>query len=141
MCKPRQVRDTSGDDYNSETVNVGLMNMSKNSGDSLDAMDIVTYVICAITVIMVLKWIKKCFNRKMSQAQALVPATHQAMPPMPTAPPALPAQPQPIHFQQLSVPALPQPKHLETPGYRVIYRPGSISEEPTVVEDTMQKYR
>ena len=77
----------------------------------------------------------------MSQAQALVPVTHQAMPPMPAAPPALPAQTQPIQFQQLSVPALPQPKHLDTPGYRVIYRPGSISEEQTVVEDTMQKYR
>ena len=60
------------------------------------------------------------------------------MAPMPTAPPA---QPQAIQFQPLSVPALPQPKHLETPGYRVIYRPGSISEEPTVVEDSMQKYR
>ena len=137
MCKHRQPRATSGDEHNSETVNVGLMNMSKNSGDGLDATDIVIYVICAITVFMVFKWIKKCINRKLSQAQALVPAPQQPMPPMPTAPPA---QPQAIQFQPLSVPALPQPKHLETPGYRVIHRPGSISEEPTVEEDSMQKY-
>ena len=133
------MRDTSGDDHNTETVNVGLMNMYKN-GDGLDAADIVIYVICAISVIMVLKWLKKCWNRKMRQAQALVPVTHQALPPMPTAPPAQPAQTQPIQFQQLQVPALPQPKHLADPGYRVIYRPVSISEELTVVEDTMQKY-
>ena len=138
MCKPRQPRATSGDEHSSDTVNVGLMNMSKNSGDGLDATDIVIYVICAIVVFMVFKWIKKCINRKLSQAQALVPAPQQPLPPMPTAPPA---QPQAIQFQPLSVPALPQPKHLETPGYRVIYRPGSISEEPTVVEDSMQKYR
>ena len=108
MCKPRQVRDTSGDDYNSETVNVGLMNMSKNSGDSLDAMDIVTYVICAITVIMVLKWIKKCFNRKMSQAQALVPTTHQAMPPCQLLP-----QPNPTH--SISTTLSPRPTPTQTP--------------------------
>ena len=54
MCDKRQVRDTSGDDHNTETVNVGLLNMSKN-GDGLDAADIVIYVICAISVIMVLK--------------------------------------------------------------------------------------
>ena len=43
MCKPRQVRDTS-DEHKTETVNVGLMNMSKN-GDGIDAADIVIYVI------------------------------------------------------------------------------------------------
>ena len=106
MCKPRQVRDTS-DQHKTETVNAGLMNMSKN-GDGIDVADNVIYVICAISVIMVLKWLKKCWNRKMRQAQTLVqPVTHQAMPPMPPVQPA-----QPIQFQQLQVPALPQPKHL-----------------------------
>ena len=138
MCKPRHVRDTSGDDHNSETVNVGLMNMSKNSGDGLDATDIVIYVICAIVVFMVFKWIKKCINRKLSQAQALVPAPQQPLPPMPTTPPV---QPKAIQFQPLSVPALPQPKQLDSPAYRVVYRPGSICEEAAVVEDSMQKYR
>ena len=83
MCKPRVPRATSGDEHSSDTVNVGLMNMSKNSGDGLDATDIVIYVICAITVFMVFKWIKKCINRKLSQAQALVPAPQQPLPPMP----------------------------------------------------------
>ena len=81
MCKPRQERDTS-DQHKTETVNVGLMNMSKN-GDGIDAADIVIYVICAISVIMVLKWLKKCWNRKMRQTQNLVqPVIHPAMPPV-----------------------------------------------------------
>ena len=84
MCKPRQPRATSGDEHSSDTVNVGLMNMSKNSGDGLDATDIVIYVICAIVVFMVFKWIKKCINGKLSQAQALVPAPQQPLPPIPT---------------------------------------------------------
>ena len=138
MCKPRQPRATSGDEHSSDTVNVGLMNMSKNSGDGLDATDIVIYIICAIVVFMVFKWIKKCVNRKLSRAQALAPAPQQPLP-MPSTPPV---QPQAIQFQPLSVPALPQPTaKLESPAYRVVYRPGSICEEAAVVEDSMQKYR
>ena len=136
MCKPRAPR-ASGNEHSSDTTNVGLLNMSKNSGDGLDATDIVTYVICTILVFMVFKWIKKCVNRKLAGAQALAPAPQQPLP-MPSAPPV---QPQAIQFQPLSVPALPQPKHLESPGYRVVYRPGSICEEAAVVEDSMQKYR
>ena len=81
MCKPRVPRATSGDEHSSDTVNVGLMNMSKNSGDGLDATDIVIYVICAIVVFIVFKWIKKCVNRKLSQPQALPPAPQQPLPP------------------------------------------------------------
>ena len=130
MCKPRAPR-ASGNEHSSDTTNVGLLNMSKNSGDGLDATDIVTYVICAIVVF------KKCVNRKLAGAQALAPAPQQPLP-MPSAPPV---QPQAIQFQPLSVPALPQPKHLDSPAYRVVYRPGSICEEAAVVEDSMQKYR
>ena len=119
MCKPRVERDTS-DQHKTETMNLGLVNMSKN-GDGLDAADIVIYVICAISVIMVLKWLKKCYNRKVRQAQTLV------------------QQAQPVQFQQLHVPALPQP--IAEPGYRVTYRPASITEEQAIVEDSMKKYQ
>ena len=133
MCKPRQERDTS-DQHKTETVNFGLMNMSKN-GDDIDAADIVIYVICAISVIMVLKWLKKCWNRKMRQTQNLVqPVIHPAMPPVQQ-------QAQPVQFQQLLVPALPQPQHLAEPGYIVTYRPAYITKEQAMVEDSMKKYR
>ena len=142
MCKPRASR-ASGNEHSSDTTNVGLLNMSKNSGDGLDATDIVTYVICAIVVFMVFKWAKKCMIRRLAKAQVLPPAPQQPLP-MPPAPPVMPSAPpvhQAIQYQPLSVPALPQPTaKLESPAYRVIYRPGSICEEATV-EDSMQKYR
>ena len=137
MCKPRTPR-ASGNEHSSDTTNVGLLNMSKNSGDGLDATDIVTYIICAIVVFMVFKWAKKCVNRRLAKAQALAPSPQQPLP-IPSAPPVQAIQPQ-IQFQPLSVPALPQPTaKLESPAYRVVYRPGSICEE-AAVEDSMQKY-
>ena len=112
-------------------MNLGLVNMSKN-GDGLDAADIVIYVICAISVIKVLKWLKKCYSRKVRQAQTLVqPVIHPTMPPVKQ-------QAQPVQFQQLHVPALPQPN--AEPGYRVTYRPASITEEQAMDDDSMKKY-
>ena len=98
--------------------------MSKN-GDGLDVSDIVIYIICAICVLMVLKWLKKCYNRKVRQAQNIMqPAMSPAMPPVQ---PAI-QQAQPVQF-----PALPQP--IVEAGYRVHYRPASIPEEQAIVEN------
>ena len=121
-----------GNEHNSETVNAGLINISKNSGDGLDPTDIVIYIICAIVVMMVIKWIKKACNRRLSQLQGLAPAHQQPLPPMPSAPQA---QPPAIQMQPLSVPALPRP------AYSVVFRPGHNPEEATIIEDSMQKYR
>ena len=131
MCKPRVERDTS-DKHKTQNMNLGLVNMSKN-GDALDVSDIVIYVICAISVIMVLKWLKKCYNRKVRQAQNII------QPVMPPTMPPVQQQAQPVQFQQLHVPTLPQP--IAEPGYRVHYRPASITEEQAIVEDSMKKYR
>ena len=85
---------------------------------------------------MVIKWIKKACNRRLSQVQSLAPASapapQQPLPPMPSAPQI---QPPAIQMQPLSVPALPQP------AYSVVFRPGHSREEATIVEDSMQKYR
>ena len=81
MCKPRVECDTS-DQHKTQNMNLGLVNMSKN-GDGLDVSDIVIYVICAISVIMVLKWLKKCYNRKVRQAQNIIqPVMPPTMPPV-----------------------------------------------------------
>ena len=131
MCKPKVERDTS-DQHKTETMNRGLVNMRKD-GDGLDVSDIVIYVICAISVIMVLKWLKKCYNRKVRQAQNIM------QPVMPPTMPPVQQEAQPVQFQQLHVPALPQP--IAEPGYRVTYRPASITEEQAIVEDSMKKYQ
>ena len=69
----------------------------------------------------------------MRQAQNLVqPVIHPTMPPVQQ-------QAQPVQFQQLHVPALPQP--IAEHGYRVTYRPASITEEQAMVKDSMKKYR
>ena len=81
MCKPKVERDTS-DKHKTETMNLGLVNMRKN-GDGLDVSDIVIYVICAISVIMVFKWLKKCYNRKVRHAQNIMqPVMPPTMPPV-----------------------------------------------------------
>ena len=130
MYKPRVECDTS-DQHKTQNMNLGLVNMSKN-GDALDVSDIVIYVICAISVIMVLKWLKKCYNRKVRQAQNII------QPVMPPTMPPVQQQAQPVQFQQLHVPALPLP--IAKPGYRVTYRPASTTEEQAIVEDSMKKY-
>ena len=141
MCKPRATR-ASGDEHSSDTTNVGLLNMSQNSGDGLHPTDIVTYIILVIVVFMCFKWAKKCMKRRLAKAQVLPPAPQQHLPmpvppPMPSAPPLQPA----IQYQPLSVAALPPPAaKREAQAYTVVYRPGSISEEATV-EDSMSKYR
>ena len=104
-------------------MNLGLVNMSK-TGDGMDVIDIIIYVICAICVLMVLKWLKKCYNRRLRQAQNIIQPAMQ------------PAQP--VQFQQLHVPALPQP--ITEPGYRVHYRPASITDDQAI-EDSMKKFR
>ena len=112
-------------------MKLGLVNMSK-TGDGIDVSDIIIYVICAICVLMVLKWLKKCYNRRLTQTQNII------QPAMQTVQPAMqPAQP--VQFQQLHVPALPRP--IAEAGYRVHYRPVSITEEQAIVEDSMKKYR
>ena len=139
MCKPRMPRSplpADSHDHNSETVNAGLINISKNSGDGPDATDVIIYIICGILCIMVVKWIKKACNRRLSQVQNLAPASapapQQPVQPMPSAPQI---QAPAIQMQPLSVPALPQP------AYSVVFRPGHGREEATIVEDSMQKYR
>ena len=111
MCKLRKERDIS-DQHKTQNMNLGLVNMSK-TGDGLDVNDIIIYFICAICVLMVLKWLKKCYNRRLRQAQNIIQPTMQ-----PVQPAMQPAQP--VQFQQLHVPALPQP--ITEAGYRVHYR-------------------
>ena len=56
MCKPRMPRSplpADSHDPNSETVNAGLINISKNSADGPDATDVIIYIICGILCIMV----------------------------------------------------------------------------------------
>ena len=52
------------DNRENSNVNVGLWNMSSEKfGDGVTGEMVVTYVIAAICLMMVGKWLKKCWNQ------------------------------------------------------------------------------
>ena len=106
-------------------MNVGQVNMSK-TGDGIDSSDVIIYIIAAICIMMLMKWLKKCYNRRQER---MIRQNQMQMQP------SQPLQP----FQQLQVPALAPP--VAEPAYRIHYRPASISEPETAMEDSMKKYR
>ena len=133
-CKPRMQRAVPQDshDHNSETINTGLIAISKNSGDGgPDVTDVIIYCIAGILCLSVAKWLKKACNRHLTAVQTNVGATA----PQPPAQP-LPAVAQaPAVAMPLNIPALP------APTYSVVYRAGHGREEASITEDSMQKFR
>ena len=138
-CKPRMQRAVPDDshDKNSETINTGLIAISRNSSDSgLDVTDVVVYCIAGILCLSVMKWLRKTCNRRLAAIQ-----TGGATP---TAPPQA-AQPMPAVAQAQAPPAVAMPVNLPAlppPTYSVVYRAGHGREETaSISEDVMQKFR
>ena len=132
MCKRRPERDSNQDARENNNMNVGLLNLSNEKmGDGIDSSDIVTYVIAAICLMMLLKWIKKYWTRRQQPQERMM----QQMQPVQQ------VQMQPIQqpLQQIQqLPALAAP--VVQPTYRNQFRPAIIS-APEDIEDNMQKYR
>ena len=136
-CKPKMnaVPNTvpkDSHDHNSETINTGLIAISRNSGDAgPDVTDVIIYCIAGTICLAVAKWLKKACNRRLAAVQNNVgaPAPQPQVQPVPTAPFAA-APPMP-----LNIPALP------APTYSVVYRAGHGREEACITEDKMQQYR
>ena len=94
MCKKNQI---DGDQI--ENTNVGILNVSSDSfGESLNAELVVELVGLAVLLMMLLRWLKKCFaKRKLKQRRALTALLHGApQAPAPQAQPLPPPQPQPV---------------------------------------------
>ena len=133
-CKPRVQRDVPQDshDHNSETINTGLIAISKNSGDGgIDVTDVIIYCIAGILCLSVAKWLKKACNRRLNAVQTSVGATA----PQPPVQPLPPIPQAPAIAMPLNIPALP------APTYSVVYRSGHGREEACITEDKMQQYR
>ena len=136
-CKPKMnaVPNTvpkDSHDHNSETINTGLIAISRNSGDAgPDVTDVIIYCIAGTLCLAVAKWLKKACNRRLAAVQNNVgaPAPQPQVQPVPTAPVAV-AAPMPMNL-----PALP------APTYSVVYRAGHGREEACITEDKMQQYR
>ena len=91
MCKKNNV---DGDQI--ENTNVGILNVSSDSfGQSLNAELVVELVGLAVLLMMLLRWMKKCFaKRKLKQRRALTALLHGGHG-APQAPPPQQAQPLP----------------------------------------------
>ena len=132
-CKPKMnAIPKDSHDHNSETINTGLIAISRNSGDAgPDVTDVIIYCIAGTLCLAVAKWLKKACNRRLAAVQnnvgALAPQPQ--VQPVPTAHVAA-APPMP-----LNIPALP------APTYSVVYRAGHGREEACITEDKMQQYR
>ena len=132
-CKPKMnAVPQDSHDHNSETINTGLIAISRNSGDAgPDVTDVIIYCIAGTLCLAVAKWLKKACNRRLAAVQTNVGATAPQPPvqPLPTVPQA------PAVAMPLNIPALP------APTYSVVYRAGHGREEACITEDKMQQYR
>ena len=152
MCKRRVERAIPQDVRDNNNVNVGLLNMSsEQSGDEIIVESVIQYVIGIICVVMVLKWIRKCWSRRhqrrlnpagqqmaMNQIQAAQHLAVQAPPaPLAAAAPAPAPQP-PAPVLALPAPA-PAPQHIPVPiiVHHNQYQPADRVEDL----DRMEKYR
>ena len=137
MCK-RAIRETPKENHENSNVNVGLLNMSNETfSDGLNATAILQYVIAAILMIMVAKWLKKCWNRRQQRLFGHLGQHHvgqmgqqPALPApaaIPTAPVAPAPQPQPVpaiilHHSQFKPAALMPPAEYDTVDKMEKYR-------------------
>ena len=101
-------------------------------GNGLETSDIFSYVIAAICLMMLFKWIKKCWTRRQQRQEWMM----QQMEPIQQ------VQMQPIqqplqNIQQLAALAAP----VVHPTYRNQFRPAMIYVPEIEIEDSMQKYR
>ena len=118
-------------------MNVGLLNMSSEKfGDGATGEMIVTYIIAAICILMVGKWLKKCWNRRQERQQDLIcnltQGDHQRM--------ANLAQGghQPMAMQQILAQQLALPAPVPVIVHHNQFKPAIL--EGTEV-DRMEKYR
>ena len=128
MCKRRMERDIPSYARENKNLIVGLLNLSiEKRRDGIDSNDIVIYVIAAICVMMLFKWMKKCYNRHQERMMRQMQPVQMQMQPLQ----------QPLQQSQ-QLPALAA--HVAQPTYRNQFRPATIS-DPENIKDSMQKYR
>ena len=66
MCKTaKTMAENPGTSQENVNTNIGLLNMSSEEiGGPMTTQSVVTYIIALICIVMVLKWLKKCYGRR-----------------------------------------------------------------------------
>ena len=83
MCKSAKTMDNPGPGTAQENVNtnIGLLNMSSEEiGGPMTTQSVVTYLIALICIVMVLKWLKKCYGRRQARKRELIRSLSQQTP-------------------------------------------------------------
>ena len=112
-------------------TNIGLLNMSSEEiGGPMTTQSVVTYLIALICIVMVLKWLKKCYGRRQARKRELIRSLSQQTP--------MGNQNQ-MAMQQ--IPSIPGPLPALAPPIIIHPNQFKIGLEGTGENDRMEKYR
>ena len=130
MCKTAKPMDPGTSQENVNT-NIGLLNMSSEEiGGPMTTQSVVTYLIALICIVMVLKWLKKCYGRRQARKRELIRSLSQQTP--------MGNQNQ-MAMQQ--IPSIPGPLPALAPPIIIHPNQFKIGLEGTGENDRMEKYR
>ena len=82
MCKTaKTMAENPGTAQENVNTNIGLLNMSSEEiGGPMTTQSVVTYLIALICIVMVLKWLKKCYGRRQARKRELIRSLSQQTP-------------------------------------------------------------
>ena len=138
MCKTaKQMAENPGTAQENVNTNIGLLNMSSEEiGGPMTTQSVVTYLIALICIVMVLKWLKKCYGRRQARKRELIRSLSQPTPVGNQNQMAM----QQIPMQQ--IPSIPGPLPALAPPIIIHPNQFKIGLEGTGGEnDRMEKYR
>ena len=132
MCKTaKQMAENPGTAQENVNTNIGLLNMSSEEiGGPMTTQSVVTYLIALICIVMVLKWLKKCYGRRQARKRELIRSLSQQTP--------MGNQNQ-MAMQQ--IPSIPGPLPALAPPIIIHPNQFKIGLEGTGENDRMEKYR
>ena len=132
MCKTaKPMAENPGTSQENVNTNIGLLNMSSEEiGGPMTTQSVVTYLIALICIVMVLKWLKKCYGRRQARKRELIRSLSQQTP--------MGNQNQ-MAMQQ--IPSIPGPLPALAPPIIIHPNQFKIGLEGTGENDRMEKYR
>ena len=133
MCKntAKTMAGNPGTSQENVNTNIGLLNMSSEEiGGPMTTQSIVTYIIALICIVMVLKWLKKCYGRRQARKRELIRSLSQQTP--------MGNQNQ-MAMQQ--IPPIPGPLPALAPPIIIHPNQFKLGLEGTGDNDRMEKYR
>ena len=83
MCKntAKTMAGNPGTSQENSNTNIGLLNMSSEEmGGPMTAQSVMTYIIALICLVMVFKWLKKCYGRRQERKRELIRSLSQQTP-------------------------------------------------------------